>query len=92
MPDLVDKLVLADHPVAVLHEVDDEIEDLRLHGNGNLLAAQFAQVGIEQMIPEQKLHVEDSNLTMTSAIVKSKRISTEVCESAEGPVRFTTIA
>jgi hypothetical protein len=29
---------------------------------------------------------------MTSAIIKSKRISTEVCESAEGPARFTTIA
>jgi hypothetical protein len=43
--------------------VDDEIEDLRLHGNGNLLAAQLAQVGIEQVIPEQKLHVENSDLT-----------------------------
>jgi hypothetical protein len=46
--------------------VDDEIEDLRLHGNGNLLAAQLAQVGIEQVIPEQKLHVENSDLTTTS--------------------------
>jgi hypothetical protein len=62
MPDLVDELVLADHPVAVLHEVDDEIEDLRLNGNGNLLAAELAQVGIQQVIPEQKLHVENSDL------------------------------
>jgi hypothetical protein len=66
VPDLVNQLVLADHPVAVLHEVDNEIEDLRLHGNGNLLAAQLAQVGIEQVIPEQKLHVENSDLTTTS--------------------------
>jgi hypothetical protein len=42
--------------------VDDEIEDLRLNGNGNLLAAELAQVGIEQVIPEQKLHVENSDL------------------------------
>ena len=47
---------------------------------------------IEQVIPEQKLHVENSDLTTTSAMMKSKRISTEVCESAEGPARFTTIA
>jgi hypothetical protein len=66
VPDLVNQLVLADHPIAVLHEVDNEIEDLRLHGNGNLLAAQLAQVGIEQVIPEQKLHVENSDLTTTS--------------------------
>jgi hypothetical protein len=66
VPDLVNQLVLADHPIAVLHEVDNEIEDLRLHGNGNLLAAQLAQVGIEQVIPEQKLHVENSDLKATS--------------------------
>jgi hypothetical protein len=46
--------------------MDDEIENLRFHGNGNLLAAQLAQVGIEQVIPEQKLHVENSDLTATS--------------------------
>ncbi|HEX9211032.1 MAG TPA: hypothetical protein VF901_11015, partial [Bradyrhizobium sp.] len=51
---------------AVFHEVHDEIEDLRLHGNGNLLAAQLAPVGIEKVIPEQKLHVENSGLTTTS--------------------------
>ncbi|MGY3371357.1 hypothetical protein ACVWZL_008482 [Bradyrhizobium sp. GM2.4] len=72
MPDLVDQLVLADHPIAVLHEVDDEIEDLWLHGNGNLLAAQLAQVGIEQVIPEQKLHVENSDLKATSGNNESK--------------------
>jgi hypothetical protein len=43
--------------------VDDEIENLRLHGNGNLLAAELAPVGIEKVIPEQKLHVENSDLT-----------------------------
>jgi hypothetical protein len=52
--------------------VDDEIEDLWLHGNGNLLAAQLAQVGIEQVIPEQKLHVENSDLKATSGNNESK--------------------
>jgi hypothetical protein len=66
VPDLVDQLVLADHPVAVFHEVHDQVENLRLHGNRNLLAAQLAPVGIEKVIPEQKLHVENSGLTTTS--------------------------
>jgi len=46
--------------------MNDEVEDLRFHGNGNLLAAQLAQVGVEKVIPEQKLHVENSGLTMIS--------------------------
>jgi hypothetical protein len=66
VPDLVDQLVLADHPVAVLHEMNDEVENLRFHGNRNLLAAQLAPVGIEKVVPEQKLHVENSDLTATS--------------------------
>ncbi|MEY9551531.1 hypothetical protein ABIF67_005596 [Bradyrhizobium japonicum] len=66
VPDLVDQLILADHPVTVLHEVDDEVEDLRLHGHGNLLAAQLAPVGVEKVVPEHKLHVENSTLAMTS--------------------------
>jgi hypothetical protein len=46
--------------------MDDEVEDLRFHGHGNLLAAQLAQVGVEKVVPEQKLHVENSDLTTTS--------------------------
>jgi hypothetical protein len=46
--------------------MDDEVEYLRFHGNGNLLAAQFAPVGVEKVIPEQKLHVENSDPTATS--------------------------
>ena len=66
MPDLVDQLVLADHPVAVFHQVDDEVEHLRFHGHRNLLPAQLAPVGVEKVILEQKLHVENSDLTATS--------------------------
>ena len=46
--------------------MDDEVEDLRFHGHGNLLAAQLAPVGVEKVVPEQKLHVENSDLTTTS--------------------------
>ncbi|WP_194394425.1 hypothetical protein [Bradyrhizobium sp. CCBAU 51765] len=46
--------------------MDDEVENLRLHGNGNLLAAQLAPVSIEKVIPEQKLHVENSGLIVKS--------------------------
>jgi hypothetical protein len=33
VPDALDQLVLADYPVAVLHEMEQEIEDLRLDVN-----------------------------------------------------------
>ncbi|MDN3277082.1 hypothetical protein QWJ07_22660 [Frankia sp. RB7] len=46
--------------------MDDEVEDLRFHGHGNLLAAQLAPVGVEKVVLEQKLHVENSDLTATS--------------------------
>ncbi|GLR96150.1 MULTISPECIES: hypothetical protein [Bradyrhizobium] len=46
--------------------MDDEVENLRLHGNGNLLAAQLAPVGIQKVVPEQKLHVENSGLIVKS--------------------------
>jgi hypothetical protein len=76
VPDLVDQLVLADDPVAVFHEMDDEIENLRFHGHGNLLAAQLAPVGVEKVVLEQKLHVENSDLTTTSGNDEIKWIST----------------
>jgi len=43
--------------------MDNEIENLRFHRNRNLLAAQLAPVGVEKVIPEQKLHVGNSDLT-----------------------------
>ncbi|MBW7969514.1 hypothetical protein [Bradyrhizobium sp. BR 10289] len=73
--------------------MDDEVEHLWFHGNGNLLAAQLAPVGVEKVIPEQKLHVENSDLTATSGNEEIKNgFRFEVCESAERSSRFTTIA
>ncbi|WP_177195995.1 hypothetical protein [Bradyrhizobium sp. OK095] len=73
--------------------MDDEVEHLRFHGNRNLLAAELAPVGVEKVIPEQKLHVENSDLTATSGndeIENGFRL--EVCEYADRSTRFTTIA
>ncbi|WP_168213221.1 hypothetical protein [Bradyrhizobium cosmicum] len=46
--------------------MDDQVENLRLYGHGNLLAAQLAPIGIEKVVPEHELHVENSVLTTTS--------------------------
>jgi hypothetical protein len=45
-----EEIVLADHGVAVLHQVGEQIEDLRLYGNRHAAATQLAKVGIKYMI------------------------------------------
>ena len=49
IPDRLDQLILADNPVMVAHEVNDEIEDLGLDMNGFAKPAQFmlAEVDLE---------------------------------------------
>ena len=49
-PDRSEEIVLADDAVAVLHQIDQQIEHLRLDGNGLGAAAQLAPVGIKHMI------------------------------------------
>src|SRR5467141_3611191 len=49
-PDRSDEIVLADDPVAVLHQINQEIEYLRLNGNPFGAAAQFAPVRVKRMI------------------------------------------
>ena len=51
------EIVLADDAVAVLHQVDQEVEDLRLHGNSFGAAAQLPAVGVKPMIGKEKFHV-----------------------------------
>lgn len=73
--------------------MDDQIENLRLHSNGNLLAAQLAQVGVEKVILEQKLQGEKlRSHGNIKATMKSNWISAEVCGCAEAAARFSTIA
>ena len=55
-PDIVDQVVLADHPIAIHHEVHQEIENLGLNGDVPPAAAKFASICVNQMIGKQKLH------------------------------------
>src|SRR5712675_1587312 len=55
-PDRGDEVVLAHHAVAVLHQVDQEVEHLGLDRNGFEAAAQLPPVGIKPMISKEKLH------------------------------------
>ena len=56
-PDRVDKVVLADDALAVLHQVIEQVEHLRLDGNRVGAAPQLAPVRVEHMIAKEKLHV-----------------------------------
>ena len=56
-PDRSEEIVLADDAVAVLHQVDQEIEDLGFHGNGLGTAAQLPPVGIKPAVGKEKFHV-----------------------------------
>src|SRR4029077_19306422 len=55
-PNRCNQVVLADHPVAVLNQINQQVEYLRLDGNGLGAAAQFAPVGVKCMIAKEKLH------------------------------------
>jgi hypothetical protein len=48
-PDRSDEIVLADDSISVLHQVNQQVEDLRLDGNGLRPAVQLAPVGIKCM-------------------------------------------
>jgi predicted transcriptional regulator len=48
---------LADDAVAVLHQVDQEVEHLGFHGNSLGTAAQLPPVGIKPVIGKEKFHV-----------------------------------
>jgi hypothetical protein len=57
VPDRSDEIVLADDAVAVLHQVDQQVEHLRLDINRLGPAAQFAPVGIKCLIGKKKFHL-----------------------------------
>ena len=56
-PDRGQQIVLADDAVAVFHQVDQEIEHLRLYGDNLGAAAQLPPVRIKPMIGKEKFHV-----------------------------------
>jgi hypothetical protein len=56
-PDRRDEIVLADQAVAVLHQVGQQIEHLRLKRDLLAAAMELAPAGVEDMIGEEKLHL-----------------------------------
>ena len=52
-----DEIVLRDDTITVLHNVDQQVEYLRLHCNGFGAAAQLAPLDVKRMIGKDKLHV-----------------------------------
>ncbi len=56
-PNRRDEIVLADDAVAVLHEVNQQVEDLRLDRNRFRATAKLAAVVVKRMIAKEKLHV-----------------------------------
>ena len=51
-----DQVVPAHHAIAVLQQIKQEIEDLRLHGNRFGVAREFALVTVENAAGEDELH------------------------------------
>ena len=60
LPDRGDQIVLADDAIAVLHQVNQQVEHLRLDRDRLGAAAQLAPVGIKHMICKEKLHAARS--------------------------------
>src|ERR1700682_2859248 len=56
-PNRSDEIFFADDAVAVLHQIDQQIEHLRLHGNCCAAAEQLAAFCIKRMIVKDKMHV-----------------------------------
>src|SRR5262249_16647399 len=72
-PDRRDEIVLADHPVAIAHEMDKDIEHLRRDRDRRGPAQQFAPFDIKRVIGKEKLHLSpQSGRTWPKAIVKDK--------------------
>ena len=55
-PDRSYQIVLADDAVAVLHQIDQQVEHLRLHMDRTLCAPEFAPVEIDLVVAEAEGH------------------------------------
>ena len=56
IPDRLDQFILADNPVTVAHQVNDEIEDLRLDVNGQAKPAQLLLAEVDLELGKPVLH------------------------------------
>jgi hypothetical protein len=57
MPDRRDEIVLADNAVAVLHQINQQIEHLRFDGNDVVTPAELAPVGVKRIARKEESHV-----------------------------------
>src|SRR5581483_6904970 len=60
VPDLVEQFVLADHAIAVLDEIEQNVEHLRLQRDALAGAAQLPPIDIKYMICKEKSHYSKS--------------------------------
>jgi hypothetical protein len=79
IPDGGDQVILADDPIAVADQKQEEIEDLRLDRNERALATQLAPVGIEHVIVEKEQQAAPGGSrprggTLTHPIRQPKRV------------------
>jgi len=51
------QVVLADHAIAVLHQIDQQIEDLGFEGERLATAPQFAPLAVEHVIAGREEHL-----------------------------------
>ena len=61
LPHQGDEIILADDTLPVLHQIDQQIEHLRLHGNRRPAVEQLAALGVERVIAEYELHVRSAD-------------------------------
>ena len=66
-----DEIVLGDDAIAVLNEANQQIEHLRLDGDGFGAAMQLAPVGVEQVIGKDKLHAAAPNILPNHSSLKN---------------------
>jgi hypothetical protein len=55
-PDHSQQVVLADDVLAILHEVEQQVEDLRPNRDGLGMPGQLPPIGVERVLSEQILH------------------------------------
>jgi hypothetical protein len=55
-PDRLQQVILADDVLAVLDEVEQQVEDLRPDGNSLGMPGQFPSIRVERIVFEQILH------------------------------------
>ncbi|WP_249150125.1 hypothetical protein [Bradyrhizobium sp. JYMT SZCCT0180] len=86
MPDRVDQLILADDPVMVAHQVNNDIEDLRLDVDGHALAAQLVLTKVDLEIGKSvsHYHLSGGRATILSIADRNQPLAEEKPTSPEG--------